>query len=195
MASQSTSGGQPVSSASMVSMTPCHRSRAARSRPAPHDKALPAGSLRWGEAVLAALADGGFLGKELAIAFRTLMKYVVSAVQVEHSARLQAKAPPTSPNCRARSFLFSPTPPPMPDALRPPKSSAAAWRSSCAGSPVRESGPRPIRGVRRCSKPTAAALDRARARSRSRCVADSAATRPARRASARTTRWRWPRRD
>ncbi|HEY8524127.1 MAG TPA: TetR/AcrR family transcriptional regulator C-terminal domain-containing protein [Acidimicrobiales bacterium] len=41
-------------------------------------------SVRWGEAVLAALADGGFAGTERAIAFRTVLSYVVGAVQVEH---------------------------------------------------------------------------------------------------------------
>ncbi len=34
--------------------------------------------------MLAALADGGFEGRARVIAFRTLMKYVVGAVQVEH---------------------------------------------------------------------------------------------------------------
>jgi AcrR family transcriptional regulator len=45
--------------------------------------AVPA-SRRWGEAVLAALADGGLAGEERAIALRTLMAYVLGAVQVEH---------------------------------------------------------------------------------------------------------------
>ena len=39
---------------------------------------------RWGEAVLRALADGGFAGQERAIAFRALLSYVLGAVQVEH---------------------------------------------------------------------------------------------------------------
>lgn len=39
---------------------------------------------RWGEAVLRALAEGGFTGQERAIAFRALLSYVLGAVQVEH---------------------------------------------------------------------------------------------------------------
>jgi AcrR family transcriptional regulator len=42
------------------------------------------GTLRWGEAMLAALAEGGFAGEERAIAFRALLSYVLGAVQVEH---------------------------------------------------------------------------------------------------------------
>jgi AcrR family transcriptional regulator len=49
--------------------------------------AVPA-SRRWGEAVLAALADGGLAGEERAIALRTLMAYVLGAVQVEHFGAL-----------------------------------------------------------------------------------------------------------
>ncbi len=41
-------------------------------------------SLRWGEAMLSELAEGGFTGKERAIAFRTLLSYLLGAVQVEH---------------------------------------------------------------------------------------------------------------
>jgi AcrR family transcriptional regulator len=40
-------------------------------------------SVRWGEAMLAALAEGGFRGRERAIAFRTLLAYVIGAVQAE----------------------------------------------------------------------------------------------------------------
>jgi hypothetical protein len=47
-----------------------------------HRHASP-GSLRWGEAVLAALAEGGFEGEDRVIAFRTLLAYVTGAVQVE----------------------------------------------------------------------------------------------------------------
>ncbi|HEX6568978.1 MAG TPA: TetR/AcrR family transcriptional regulator C-terminal domain-containing protein [Acidimicrobiales bacterium] len=42
------------------------------------------GTIRWGEAVLAALDDGGFTGEHRVIAFRTLLSYVIGAVQVEH---------------------------------------------------------------------------------------------------------------
>ncbi|HEX6422635.1 MAG TPA: TetR/AcrR family transcriptional regulator C-terminal domain-containing protein [Acidimicrobiales bacterium] len=42
------------------------------------------GTLRWGEAVVAALADAGFAGEARVIAFRTLMSYVLGAVQAEH---------------------------------------------------------------------------------------------------------------
>jgi Tetracyclin repressor-like, C-terminal domain len=49
------------------------------------DVVVPAhGTLRWGEAMLAALAEGGFAGEERAIAFRALLSYVLGAVQVEH---------------------------------------------------------------------------------------------------------------
>lgn len=41
-------------------------------------------ALRWGEAVMRALAEGGFRGKQRAIAFRTLLSYLIGAVQVEH---------------------------------------------------------------------------------------------------------------
>jgi AcrR family transcriptional regulator len=45
-------------------------------------------SIRWGEAVLAALADGGFEGPDLVIAFRTLLSYVLGSVQVGHYSPL-----------------------------------------------------------------------------------------------------------
>jgi AcrR family transcriptional regulator len=41
-------------------------------------------SRQWGEAMMAALADGGFTGPDRAIAFRTLLSYLFGAVQVEH---------------------------------------------------------------------------------------------------------------
>lgn len=45
-------------------------------------------SVRWGEAVLGALAEAGFEGKERALAFRTLLSYLLGAVQVEHFGAL-----------------------------------------------------------------------------------------------------------
>lgn len=39
---------------------------------------------RWGEAVMAALAEGGFAGDARVLAFRTLLGYLFGAVQVEH---------------------------------------------------------------------------------------------------------------
>jgi AcrR family transcriptional regulator len=42
------------------------------------------GLQRWAEAVLAALADGGFEGKRRVLAFRTLNKYLLGSIQVEH---------------------------------------------------------------------------------------------------------------
>jgi AcrR family transcriptional regulator len=42
------------------------------------------GTLRWGEAVLDALAAGGFDGKRRAIAFRTVLSYLFGSVQVSH---------------------------------------------------------------------------------------------------------------
>jgi len=46
------------------------------------------GSLAWGEAVLAALADAGLRGRDLVIAFRALLAYVLGAVQAEHLGAL-----------------------------------------------------------------------------------------------------------
>jgi AcrR family transcriptional regulator len=40
-------------------------------------------SLRWGEAMMRALADGGLDGARRALAFRALLSYVIGAVQVE----------------------------------------------------------------------------------------------------------------
>jgi AcrR family transcriptional regulator len=48
-------------------------------------------SLCWGEAVLRALSDGGFTGKRRALAFRTLLSYVLGAVQVEHFGALAGR--------------------------------------------------------------------------------------------------------
>jgi AcrR family transcriptional regulator len=42
------------------------------------------GSLRWAEAMLGVLADAGFDGKRRALAQRTLVSYIVGAVQLEH---------------------------------------------------------------------------------------------------------------
>jgi AcrR family transcriptional regulator len=42
------------------------------------------GSLAWGEAVLAALRDAGLRGKDRTIAFRTILAYILGAVQAEH---------------------------------------------------------------------------------------------------------------
>ncbi len=46
------------------------------------------GSLAWGEAVLAALADGGLRGRQRTIAFRSVLAYVLGAVQAEHLGSL-----------------------------------------------------------------------------------------------------------
>lgn len=40
-------------------------------------------SLRWGEAMLAVLADAGFEGADRALAFRTLLSYILGALQVQ----------------------------------------------------------------------------------------------------------------
>ncbi|HET9450384.1 MAG TPA: TetR/AcrR family transcriptional regulator C-terminal domain-containing protein [Aggregicoccus sp.] len=48
-------------------------------------------SLRWGEALLGALAEGGFQGKARVIAFRTLLSYLFGAVQVEHLGSLSGE--------------------------------------------------------------------------------------------------------
>jgi AcrR family transcriptional regulator len=45
-------------------------------------------TIRWGEAVLRALAHGGFAGAARAVAFRTILSYVIGAVQVEHLGAL-----------------------------------------------------------------------------------------------------------
>lgn len=49
------------------------------------------GSVRWGEAVLATLADAGFDGQQRAIALRTLLSYVLGAAQVEHFGALSGR--------------------------------------------------------------------------------------------------------
>jgi AcrR family transcriptional regulator len=43
-----------------------------------------AGTVRWGEAMMHALADGGFDGQRRALAFRAVLSYLIGAVQVEH---------------------------------------------------------------------------------------------------------------
>jgi AcrR family transcriptional regulator len=48
-------------------------------------------SVRWGEAVLRALGEAGFEGKERAIAFRTILGYVLGAVQLEHFSALSGE--------------------------------------------------------------------------------------------------------
>jgi AcrR family transcriptional regulator len=45
-------------------------------------------SVRWGEAMMRALADGGFGGTLRALAFRALLSYILGAVQVEHFGAL-----------------------------------------------------------------------------------------------------------
>jgi AcrR family transcriptional regulator len=50
-----------------------------------------AGSVRWGEAMLRALDTGGFTGKARVLAFRTLLSYVLGAVQVEHLGPLSGE--------------------------------------------------------------------------------------------------------
>jgi AcrR family transcriptional regulator len=41
-----------------------------------------ASTVRWGEAVLAALGDAGFRGRDRVVAFRTLLAYLIGSVQV-----------------------------------------------------------------------------------------------------------------
>jgi AcrR family transcriptional regulator len=48
-------------------------------------------SLRWGEAMLGALADGGITGADRVIAFRTLLAFVLGAAQVEHLGPLSGE--------------------------------------------------------------------------------------------------------
>ncbi|WP_034261251.1 TetR/AcrR family transcriptional regulator [Actinospica robiniae] len=43
---------------------------------------------RWGEAILAVLGDAGFDGTTRAIAFRTLLSYILGALQVQHHGPL-----------------------------------------------------------------------------------------------------------
>ncbi|OKH76269.1 hypothetical protein EB73_03030, partial [Mycobacterium sp. SWH-M3] len=45
-------------------------------------------SLRWGEAVLAALTDWGYTGKRRVYAFRAVLAYVLGALQVENFGAL-----------------------------------------------------------------------------------------------------------
>lgn len=48
-------------------------------------------SLRWGEALLAVLAEAGFAGERRAIAFRTIVAYVFGAVQLQQLGPLGGK--------------------------------------------------------------------------------------------------------
>jgi AcrR family transcriptional regulator len=90
------------------------------------------GTLRWGEAMLAALAEGGFAGEERAIAFRALLSYVLGAVQVEHTARCPVRAPRPSPGCPRPTTRSWPTRPATPATSRPTSSSIAASRRCSA---------------------------------------------------------------
>jgi AcrR family transcriptional regulator len=48
-------------------------------------------SMHWGEAVMSALDDAGLAGAERALAFRTLLSYVIGAIQVEHYGPLSGE--------------------------------------------------------------------------------------------------------
>jgi AcrR family transcriptional regulator len=48
-------------------------------------------SLRWGETLLAVLADAGFTGQRRAIAFRSIVAYVFGAVQLQQLGPLDGK--------------------------------------------------------------------------------------------------------
>jgi AcrR family transcriptional regulator len=48
-------------------------------------------SLRWGEAMLGLLGAAGFTGERRVIAFRTLLSYVLGALQVEHLSALSGE--------------------------------------------------------------------------------------------------------
>jgi AcrR family transcriptional regulator len=65
-----------------------------------------AGSVRWGEAMMHALADGGFRGGERAIAFRTLVAYLLGAVQLEHYGPLAGAGTEMLANLTARDFPY-----------------------------------------------------------------------------------------
>jgi AcrR family transcriptional regulator len=64
------------------------------------------GALRWGEAMLHALDAGGFSGKDRAIAFRTLLSYVLGAVQVEHLGPLSGAGTAALAALPADSFPY-----------------------------------------------------------------------------------------
>jgi AcrR family transcriptional regulator len=49
------------------------------------------GAVLWGEAMMRVLAEGGFDGGERAVAFRTLLSYLIGAVQVEHFGPLSGR--------------------------------------------------------------------------------------------------------
>jgi AcrR family transcriptional regulator len=50
---------------------------------------VAAATRRWGEAVLGQLARGGFEDRDRVVAFRTILSYVLGAVQVEHLGPLR----------------------------------------------------------------------------------------------------------
>jgi AcrR family transcriptional regulator len=65
---------------------------------------LSAGSRRWGEAVLNVLADAGFTGKRRVIAFRTLLSYVLGALQTAELSPLSGTGTDTLAELPAEEF-------------------------------------------------------------------------------------------
>jgi len=65
-----------------------------------------AGSVRWGEAMMRALADGGFAGERRALTFRTLLAYLTGAVQVEHFGPLSGKGTAALARLPASEFPY-----------------------------------------------------------------------------------------
>jgi AcrR family transcriptional regulator len=61
-------------------------------------------SIRWGETVLGVLAEAGFDGSALAIAFRALLAYVVGALQVEYLGALSGEGTTALTQLRPESF-------------------------------------------------------------------------------------------
>jgi AcrR family transcriptional regulator len=64
------------------------------------------GSVRWGEAMMHALADGGFRGGERAIAFRTVLAYLLGAVQLDHYGPLAGTGTETLGKLTASDFPY-----------------------------------------------------------------------------------------
>ncbi|GLY68433.1 TetR/AcrR family transcriptional regulator [Amycolatopsis taiwanensis] len=67
---------------------------------------LSAGTRRWGEAVLGVLAEAGFTGKRRVIAFRTLMSYVLGALQAAVLGALSGAGTTALAELPAEDFPF-----------------------------------------------------------------------------------------
>lgn len=88
-------------------------------------------SLRWGEAVLAALTDWGYTGKRRVYAFRAVLAYVLGALQVENFGALTGPGTLVLAQLPPGEFRSSQRLRPTPAVSPLARSSAAASTSWC----------------------------------------------------------------